>query len=133
MIEVSAAVIEKDGRILIGRRRPAARQGLKWEFPGGKREPRETPEECLRRELAEELGIETEIGPLLLVNEHDYGPVRIRLMTFRVRHVAGDLRPLEHKEVVWAALEELGRYDFAEADLAVVDRLRRSGLPPWIE
>ena len=63
--KVTAAVIEKDGRILIAKRRIGDRHGGRWEFPGGKIDSGETPEECLKRELREELGIEAEIGELL--------------------------------------------------------------------
>ena len=67
---VAAAVIEKDGKILIAQRKKGWRFAGKWEFPGGKIEPNETPEECLRRELREELGIETEIGDFFCVSTY---------------------------------------------------------------
>ncbi|MGO4372492.1 (deoxy)nucleoside triphosphate pyrophosphohydrolase [Paenibacillus sp. MCAF20] len=84
MIEVAAAIIEDEaGRILIARRSKGKSQEGMWEFPGGKLEPGETPEECLRRELLEEMGITIEPYAYVGVNEHDYGTVKIKLIAFK--------------------------------------------------
>lgn len=69
MKQVTAAVIEKDGRVLIAQRKTGDALAGKWEFPGGKLEPGETPEACLRRELREEFGVETEIGDFICSSE----------------------------------------------------------------
>ena len=72
LIEVAAGLVFRDGLLLISQRRPQDHLGGLWEFPGGKREPGESPEDCLRRELMEELGIEVEIKELVETIAHDY-------------------------------------------------------------
>jgi 8-oxo-dGTP diphosphatase len=129
-VKVAAAIIEKDGRILIGKRKAGRFEG-RWEFPGGKVEPGETPESCLRRELREELGIEAGIGALVLSTEHVYSHMSIELITYRAEVLSGDFYLRDHTEIRWVAPEELERYDFPEADRAVIEKLmgesRRGG------
>jgi 8-oxo-dGTP diphosphatase len=127
-VKVTAAIIEKDGRVLIGRRK-AGRFAGRWEFPGGKIEPGETPESCLRRELREELGVEAQIGALFLSTEHVYSHMSIELITYRVEVVSGDFCLRDHTEIRWAAPEELDTYDFPEADRAVIEKLIRESQP----
>ena len=122
-IAVTAGVIERDGQVLIARRGPGDPLAGKWEFPGGKIEPGETPEQCLVRELCEELGIETRVGERVAVSVHDYGRGAIELHAYRVRILAGEPEPHEHEALAWAPLAELERYDFAAADLPIVQRL----------
>ena len=121
-VRVIAAIIEKDGRILIGKRR-SGRFADKWEFPGGKMEPGETPEECLMRELAEELGIEARVGKLFLSNRHVYTHLSVELMTFEAEIVSGEPCLRDHTEIRWVSPEELRSYDFPEADKPVVEKL----------
>ncbi len=84
MIEVAAAVIvNEQGRLLIARRKPGKAQGGLWEFPGGKLEPGESAEDCLRRELLEEMNIQIQPTERLGVHEHDYGTIVIRLMLIK--------------------------------------------------
>ena len=82
MTDVAAAMFEKDGLLLLMRRAPGEKFEGRWEFPGGKIEPGESPEECLRRELFEELGIEASIGPFFAENIYDYPGGRIRLLVY---------------------------------------------------
>src|SRR5688500_10429328 len=104
MIEVAAAIIEDGaGRILIARRAPGKSQAGMWEFPGGKLEPGESPQECLRRELLEEMGIEIEPFAYFGVNEHDYGTVTIRLMAYKARYVSGEIVLADHDEYRWVS------------------------------
>jgi len=94
---------------------------LKWEFPGGKIHEGETPEECLRRELIEELGITVRIGPALPPTVHQYPDFTITLYPFVCAIESGDLIPQEHAEVAWLRPEELPLLDWADADRPVVN------------
>ncbi|MEW6439424.1 MAG: (deoxy)nucleoside triphosphate pyrophosphohydrolase [bacterium] len=123
MLRVTAAVIERDGRVLIARRREGRFAG-KWEFPGGKVEPGETPEACLERELREELEIEAETGRFICSSRFDYGDFAIELLAYEVSWLQGEMRPREHEELRWVPPQELGAYDFPGADLPIVLRLQ---------
>src|ERR1700675_3548699 len=91
IVEVVAAVIERDGRILIGQRKPRGRHPGKWEFPGGKVEPGEEPRAALARELREELGIEARIGQEIERYDFSYGQgTPLRLIFFRVTEFTGE-------------------------------------------
>jgi len=124
MITVVAAVIERDGQVLIGQRPAGHRHGLKWEFPGGKIEPGEAPEEALRRELEEELGIQAVIGGQIAAYEYAY-PARapIRLIFFAVREFRGVVENRVFEQVLWEKREQLPRYDFLEGDVDFVRML----------
>jgi len=126
MILVTAGILRDGERILICQRKAGDRFGLKWEFPGGKVEEAEAPEDCLQRELSEELGIEAEVGQEIHRTEHRYPDgFAVRLLFFRVLHYTG--RPVNHEfeRIVWALPDELVGYDFLEADREVVARLAR--------
>jgi mutator protein MutT len=122
-MDVVAAVIERDGRVLICQRKSGGRHPLKWEFPGGKVEPGEDPQEALARELREELAIEARIGEELGSHEVSYGesPV-IRLHFYRVTEFSGEPENLEFERIVWEAKEKLAEYDFLEGDVEFVRR-----------
>lgn len=123
-ITVAAAVIEKDGSILICRRRAADRHGLKWEFPGGKVEPGELPEHGLIRELGEELGIRP--GLLEEIERYVYqypDGLRVRLIFYRVTEFTGEPQNLAFEEIRWERAERLVEYDFLEGDREFVRRL----------
>jgi mutator protein MutT len=123
MLEVVAAVIERDGRLLITRRPPGSHLAGLWEFPGGKPRPGESPEEALRRELLEELGARVAVGERLETVEWSYPDRRLRLHFFRCR-LEDEPRPLEGQEMAWVAPADLDRYAFPPADRALLDRLR---------
>ncbi len=127
--KVTAAVIEKDGKILVARRKRDGSQAGKWEFPGGKLEPGETPEAGLRRELREELGIETEVGAFFCSSRFVYPHMDVELLVYRTSYVSGEIALHEHDRVEWVAPEALGEIDFSEADKPVVRKLQetRSG------
>ena len=129
MQQVTAAVIEKDGKILIARRKQKDPLGGKWEFPGGKLESGETPEACLRRELREELGIETSVEEFVCSSRFVYRHITIELLVYRTSYVSGEIRLNEHDRVKWVLPEELKDYDFSEADKPVVRKLTE-GFPP---
>jgi 8-oxo-dGTP diphosphatase len=118
MTTVVAAVIERDGKILICQRRPGQPHELKWEFPGGKLEPGESPEAALLRELQEELAIEAVIGEEITRYEYAYpGRAPILLIFFRVTEYAGEARNLVFKQMAWAPAPALRGYDFLEGDV----------------
>jgi 8-oxo-dGTP diphosphatase len=125
-LQVVAAVIERDGQILIGqRRRDASKHALKWEFPGGKVEDGETPVNALVRELREELAIEAEIGAQIETYEFYY-PASERatwLLFFRVFEFSGEPQNLDFEQIVWVPAATLEEYDFLEGDVAFVGRL----------
>ena len=116
MIKVTAAIIEENGRILIARRKPGARMGRKWEFPGGKVEPGEEPEQALARELEEELAISARVGRLLGRTMFEVDGVSFELLAYRAERVAGEPVCKEHEEIRWVEPRELPSYDLAESD-----------------
>jgi 8-oxo-dGTP diphosphatase len=119
--EVVAAVIERDGKVLICRRRADSRHPLKWEFPGGKVEPEETPAAALARELQEELGIQAVIGAEIVSFVYQYpGRAPILLRFFQVREYSGTAVNREFEEIRWEQQEKLPNYDFLEADSGFV-------------
>ena len=123
---VVAAVMEREGRILIGQRRKDDRHPLKWEFPGGKVEAGETPREALNRELREELGIEAEIGPEIARYEFQYPRRSPVLLIFnRVTEWSGELQILAFEQIVWEERKALTAYDFLDGDVDFVRRLAR--------
>ncbi len=115
-----AGVIERDGLYLIGQRLPDDRYGGLWEFPGGKIEAGETPQECLERELMEELGVETEIGDLVCVVQPSH---RFHLTVHRARILKGEPEIREHTELRWIGLEDFGNFDMLPADQPVIEAL----------
>jgi 8-oxo-dGTP diphosphatase len=123
-MNVVAAVIEKDGRILICQRKRGARHALKWEFPGGKVEPGEDSRSALARELREELQIEAAVGPRLHTETVRYknGPA-IRLQFYQVTEFSGEPVNLEFEQIVWDVRQNLPAYDFLEGDIKFVKKL----------
>ena len=122
MLIVVAAVVVREGRVMVCQRQPEAHNGLKWEFPGGKLEPGETPEAALARELREELGIGTRAGRILDAVLHRYPDRDVLVLFYGCRILDGEPRTLDCNAVAWAAPGELPSYDFAGADRAFVDR-----------
>lgn len=123
VIDVSAGLIFRDGTLLITQRHASDHLGGLWEFPGGKREPGESFEQCLVRELEEELGIRVEVGAELEDLTHAYPEKRVRLKFFKCRLLSGEPRPLGCSQLRWVAPAELERYDFPEADARLLLRL----------
>ncbi len=122
-VKVTAAVIEKDDKILIAKRKKGGRLPSKWEFPGGKLEVGETPKECLRRELLEEFGIDTRVKDFIGKSLHSYSYGSIELLAYRVDHLSGEFKLNDHEEIKWITPEELGEYDLAEVDKPIVKEL----------
>lgn len=123
-IQVAAAVIERGGLILIGQRKRSARHPLKWEFPGGKLEPGETPQAALQRELREELAIHAVIGEELDSYDVQYpGGTLTRLFFFHVTQFSGEPRNLDFEQIVWVRRALLSTYDFLDGDVAFLRKL----------
>jgi 8-oxo-dGTP diphosphatase len=117
MVQVVAAILERDGNVLIGRRKPEQSHPLKWEFPGGKVEPGETPEQALARELEEELSIRDAAGTEIARYEYQYpGKDPIRLFFFRVQSYTGQPQNVDFHELRWEPVGQLGALDFVEGD-----------------
>jgi 8-oxo-dGTP diphosphatase len=124
MVEVVAAVIMRDGKILIGQRKSTGRHPLKWEFPGGKVEPGEDSRAALTRELREELNVDAVIGEELDSYEVNYGDgIRILLHFYRVTQFQGELRNLDFEQITWEKPERLAEYDFLEGDVTFVSQM----------
>ena len=124
MKRVVAALIEKDGKLLICQRTRHQTMPLKWEFPGGKIEEGEQPRDALRRELEEELGIIASIGNELARIQHEYpngGMVELRF--YLVREYKGEIENRIFRDVQWAKPKDLPKFDFLEADLTLVKDL----------
>jgi len=128
---VSAGIIHRNGTVLVGQRRRCDRHPLKWEFPGGKVEFGESPQQALVRELREELQIEASVGHELARYEHDYpSGSRIHLLFFVVRDFRGEPCARVFEQISWIALGSLTKLDFLEGDLDFVRRLARGDYAP---
>ncbi len=128
MITVTAAIIEKDGLILAARKREGLHLGGYWEFPGGKLESNETPEQCLQRELKEEFSIRCEIGPLLGASIFDYGSKIVRLLGYHATHTGGSFKLTDHDKICWLAIDELSTVKWAPADIPLVIKLQSNAI-----
>ena len=125
-IEVTAGLIQDEaGRYLITQRVAGSHLAGLWEFPGGKRDPGETLEACLRRELNEELGAAFRIEELVETIRWEYPEKTIVLHFFRCRHESGPIAPCESQEMAWVPPERLCDYQFPPADAVVLDRISR--------
>jgi 8-oxo-dGTP diphosphatase len=131
---VSAGIIHRNGQVLVGQRRSADRHPFKWEFPGGKVEPGETPQQALVRELWEELHIEASIGTELARYEHDYpSGSRVHLLFFAVPRFSGEPTGQVFEQIRWVDLSELPELDFLDGDFDFVRRLARGDFQNQLE
>ena|SRR5208282_2699093 len=129
VIEVSAALIFRDGKVLITQRHAKSHLGGLWEFPGGKRESNETFEQCLVRELREELGIEIEVGEMFEEIAHAYAEKTVHLKFFVCKLISGKLRPLDCAAFKWVGKAELADFEFPAADARLLEKLRAYNFP----
>jgi mutator protein MutT len=125
LIQVAAGLICQEGRYLITRRKSGVHLGGLWEFPGGKREAGETLEDCLRRELREELSITVTDPVHFRTIRHEYPERMVELHFFRCTIAEGQVRAVDCAEVRWIAPEEFGRFAFPPADRPVLEALLR--------
>lgn len=127
-IEVAAALVRDDhGRYLITQRRRDSHLAGLWEFPGGKVESHESPRECLRRELTEELSATFSIGDLVDTVRWQYPDRTIVLHFFACWLESGTIEAREGQAMAWVAPDALAQYEFPPADLALIEQLRRRG------
>ncbi len=129
-IEVAAGLLFRHGELLITQRRLSDHLGGLWEFPGGKREPEETFEDCLRRELKEELGLEVEPGELLQTVVHSYPEKTVHLNFYRCTCPLGEPQALGCAALAWVKPEQLLGYTFPAADQQLL-RLLEERLDLW--
>jgi len=133
-MHVACAIIEIKGKVLCTQRSVSMSLPLKWEFPGGKIDDGESPEECLRRELREELGIESSVGQARPVTTHRYPAFSVTLYPFICEIVSGKITLHEHRAMAWLPIEKLHTLDWAEADLPVIrayqEEFRRNNNKP---
>ena len=127
MIQVAAAVIIKAGKCLIARRSPGLNLSGLWELPGGKLELGETPEECLRREIREELSIEISVGRFIAESRFGYPSGSIHLMAYQAAWRSGELQLTVHDQYVWVSEAELLSYTYPPADRPILDKLIEGG------
>lgn len=123
---VLAAIVERDGRLLVTRRLKGTHLAGLWEFPGGKCEPGETHEGCLARELMEELGVSCDVGAEVFTTEHAY-PDRVVRLHFRACTIDGEPRPMLGQQIQWIARSALDTLAFPPADEELIAMLRRAG------
>lgn len=122
-VEVAAAIIQ-DGDKILATQRGYGEFKDGWEFPGGKMEPGETPEEALKREIREELETEITVEKLVQTIEHDYPEFHLTMHCYLCRLVSGELRLVEHEAAKWLKKEELDTVEWLPADSGVVEKLK---------
>ena len=124
-IHVACAIIELGGKVLYTQRSEAMSLPLKWEFPGGKIYDRESPGECLKRELIEELGIEISVGEPFHATTHHYPSFTVTLYPFICEIISGEITLHEHSAMVWLPREELHKLDWAAADWPIIKEYQK--------
>ncbi len=125
VIDVAAGLVERDGLILITQRKQGSHLAGLWEFPGGKREAAETWQDCLVRELHEELAITVTVGELRYETVHHYPEKSVRLRFYAAVLISGEPRPVDCAAVAWVGPKDLPTYAFPEADRELVALLAR--------
>jgi len=122
-IPVVTGLIRKGNKVLVGQRPVGHSLAGQWEFPGGKIERGEAPEEALARELREELAIDAEIGALKLASTHFYGDTGIMILFYEVLFWKGELKTVHHMELRWIEPHELKTLPIPEANRKILDRI----------
>ena len=125
MFIVTAAAMMRGGKVLIAQRQAGSHMEYRWEFPGGKLEPDETPEECIVREIKEELDIEIEVIDIYKVVKFKYEEKDILLLCYLCKILKGEGKTLECNDFRWVGRDGLANFDFVPADLPIVEKLMR--------
>jgi len=125
IVEVAVGVIKRDNKIYISKRADELHQGGKWEFPGGKREPNESIEQTLARELQEEIGIQVTTQSQFMLIEHDYGDKKVRLDVRLVESFKGEPKHQEGQVSQWLEIAQLDKFEFPAANKAIIKQLQR--------
>jgi len=123
VFEVGCAIIHREGKLLVAQRNLKDSFGGYWEFPGGKREPEETIEQCLAREAQEELGVRIQPERLLCKRDHGTLERRISLFFFFCKWISGEARAIDCKDFKWVSREDIRRQTFLPGDLEVLEDL----------
>jgi len=126
MIEVTCGIIVRGNKILVTQRSEKMKLPLKWEFPGGKIEENENAEECILREIKEELNLEIDILERLSASQYDYGTFKINLIPFIAKYKNGALKLAEHKDFKWLEAKELSSLDWAPADIPILNEFLKN-------
>jgi mutator protein MutT len=124
-VRVMAAIIEKNGKILICQRKQKDGSPGQWEFPGGKIEPRETEQQCVAREVEEELGLTVTVGSCMERTSHCYESMTVELGFYQAEISHGTAECRVHAQIAWVAPEQLTQYDFLPADLDFIRKLAK--------
>ena len=122
-VPVVAALMRRQGKVLVGQRPEGGSLAGTWEFPGGKIELGESPEQALARELKEELGVEAEIGPLKFAATHAYGKTGILFLFFEVKYWKGQIKPQQHLDLRWVPPKELKQLELPEANTKFLNQI----------
>lgn len=125
---VSAAIIVSDNKILIAKRGETKSLANLWEFPGGKVEGNESPEECVVREIQEELNINIKVLKHFSTNIHKYDFGEIKLIAFLAELESGEIELREHADFKWVLIDNLSNFEFAPADIPIVEKLKIEGI-----
>lgn len=128
-VVVAAGLLFQSGKLLITQRPPGRHLAGLWEFPGGKCEPGETLPECLQRELHEELGVVVNVRECVETLEHTYPEKTVQLSFYRCALVIGEPEGREGQSIKWVGSDELGQYQFPEADAQLLEKLKAN--PDW--
>ncbi len=123
MVQVAVAIIENSGKLLIAKREKNDPLKGRWEFPGGKIEGTETAEECIQREVFEELGVKVSVHELICSSKHRYEHVSVELLAYRAIIISGEISSQEYKEIQWVSLSDLHSYSFPAANRVIIDKL----------
>ncbi|KST64948.1 8-oxo-dGTP diphosphatase MutT [Mastigocoleus testarum] len=131
---IGAAVIwSEQGQILIDRRPLGGEMGGLWEFPGGKIEPGESIEECIKREIQEELGMVIAVGEHLTTIDHTYSNLRITLTAHHCQHLSGEPQTIECDEIRWVWVNELENFTFPPANTEIIEAIKKSSKQPLLD
>jgi 8-oxo-dGTP diphosphatase len=124
--QIGVAVINnQQGKVLIDRRKPSGEMGGLWEFPGGKLEPGETIEECIQREVKEELAMEIVVGDRLITITHTYETFMVTLYVHDCQHLRGLPQALECEEIRWVEPAQMNQYQFPQANTQIINLLQQ--------
>jgi 8-oxo-dGTP diphosphatase len=123
MIEVTCAIIMKGDHVLIAQRSETMSHPLRWEFPGGKLKPGESPLRCVVREIREELNAEIDVEQLLPSVVHSYDDTEIKLIPFICTLESGEISLQQHRDYRWIRKSEVEAYDILDADLEVIAKM----------
>lgn len=123
-----AVITNPEGQILIDRRKAEGEMGGLWEFPGGKIEPQETVEECIKREIKEELDIEISVGDRLTTITHEYKNFTVTLYVHLCQYLSGNPQSIECEEIHWVEISMMNQYQFPQANAKIINLLQQRGM-----